>query len=163
MGLRKGNTVLGPYSNVTARDDDRVMNSDEEPGVVLSWKESWGLLQGSRFGRLAVSVANQPDIFPLNFVATADKIWIRTNPGTKLAEMVINALVALECDEVGDGEAWSVVVKGTARVVESQTEIDSLELLHVESWIKTRKWTYVEISPASVAGRRFVLSGEPDR
>ncbi|WP_237759849.1 pyridoxamine 5'-phosphate oxidase family protein [Arthrobacter alpinus] len=145
------------------RDDDRIMNSDEEPGVVLSGNESWGLLQGSRFGRLAVCVANQPDIFPLNFVATADKIWIRTNPGTKLAEMAINALVALESDEVGDGEAWSVVVKGTVRVVESQTEIDAADLLHLESWTKTRKWTYIEITPASVAGRRFVLGGEPDR
>ncbi len=139
------------------------MTSDEEPGAVLPWNEAWELLRGSRFGRLAVSVANQPDIFPLNFIATTDKIWIRTNPGTKLAEMAINPLVALECDEVGGREAWSIVVKGTARVVESQTEIDAADLLHLESWTRTRKWTYVEITPASVDGRKFVLGGEPDR
>ncbi|MEV8181011.1 pyridoxamine 5'-phosphate oxidase family protein [Specibacter sp. NPDC078692] len=101
--------------------------------------------------------------FPLNFVATTEKIWIRTNPGTKLAEMTINALVALESDEVGDGEAWSVVVKGTARVVESQTEIGTADLLHLDSWTKARKWTYVEITPVSVNGRRLVLGGEPER
>lgn len=128
----------------------------------MSPNEAWELLQGRRFGRVAVSVAGQPDIFPLNFIATTDKIWIRTNPGTKLVGMTINALVALECDEVGDQDAWSVVVKGTARVVESQTEIDAVELLHLETWTKTRKWTYVEITPSSVSGRRFVLGGEPE-
>ncbi len=139
------------------------MNSDEEPAAVLSRDEAWALLQGSRFGRLAVSVGNQPDIFPLNFVATSESIWIRTNPGTKLAELTINASVALESDEVSDGQAWSVVVKGTARVVESQTEIDTADLLHLETWSKTLKWTYVEIIPESVTGRRFVLGREPDR
>lgn len=59
--------------------------------------------------------------------------------------MTINALVALESDEVGDGEAWSVVVKGTARVVESQTEIGTADLLHLDSWTKARKWTYAPV------------------
>jgi len=139
------------------------MNSDEEPGVVLSRDEAWELLRGSQFGRLAVSVANQPDVFPLNFVASGGKIWIRTNPGSKLAGLTVNDLVAFEADEVGDGTAWSVVVKGTARILESQTEIDAAELLPLEPWIKTRKWTYVEITPASVSGRTFVLGAEPER
>lgn len=139
------------------------MNSDEEPGVVLSRDEAWELLEGSRFGRLAVSVANQPDVFPLNYVTSADRIWIRTNPGTKLAELTVNSLVAFEVDEVSGGTAWSVVAKGTARVVESQTEIDAADLLPLEPWVKTRKWTYVEVTPTSVSGRKFLLGAEPER
>lgn len=139
------------------------MNSDEEPGVVLSRDEAWELLADRRFGRLAVSVAHQPDVFPINFVTSGGKIWIRTNPGTKLAELTINALVAVEVDDVDAAAAWSVVVKGTARVLESQTEIDAADLLPLAPWIPTRKWTYVEITPASVSGRRFVLGAEPER
>ncbi|NVM94197.1 pyridoxamine 5'-phosphate oxidase family protein [Arthrobacter wenxiniae] len=139
------------------------MNTDEEPGVVLSREEAWELLQGSRFGRLAVSVANQPDVYPLNYLATQEKIWIRTNPGSKLAELTVNSLVAFEADGLSDGTAWSVVVKGVARILESQTEIDAADLLPVEPWIKTRMWTHVEVTPASVSGRRFVLGAEPER
>ncbi|RAN76778.1 pyridoxamine 5'-phosphate oxidase [Bacillus sp. SRB_336] len=139
------------------------MNTDEDPGAVLSREEAWELLGGCQLGRLAVCVANQPDVFPLNFVTSGGRIWIRTNPGTKLAELTINALVAFEADEVKDGAAWSVVVKGTARVLESQSEIDAADLLPLDPWIPTRKSTYVEITPVSVAGRRFVLGAEPER
>ncbi|NVM99823.1 pyridoxamine 5'-phosphate oxidase family protein [Arthrobacter sp. SDTb3-6] len=139
------------------------MNRDEDPGVVLTCDEAWRLLEGSRFGRLAVSVANQPDVFPLNFFASGDKVWIRTNPGSKLAELTINSRVAFEADEVSDGAAWSVVVKGTARILESQTEIDAADRLPLEPWLKTRKWTYVEITPSSVSGRKFQLGAEPER
>ncbi len=143
--------------------DDQGMNTDEDPGVVLSREEAWELLEGCQLGRLAVCVASQPDVFPLNFATSGGRIWIRTNPGTKLAELTINALVAFEADEIKDGAAWSVVVKGTARVLESQSEIDAADLLPLDPWIPTQKSAYVEITPVSVAGRRFVLGAEPER
>lgn len=139
------------------------MNTDEEPGAVVARDEAWNLLQGCRYGRLAVSVGNQPDVFPLNFLASGQKIFLRTNPGTKLAALTVNPLVALEADRVEDGTAWSVVVRGHARVVESQSEIDALDLLPLEPWTMTRKWTYIEITPDSVSGRRFRLGAEPAR
>jgi nitroimidazol reductase NimA-like FMN-containing flavoprotein (pyridoxamine 5'-phosphate oxidase superfamily) len=139
------------------------MISDEHPGVELNHGQAWELLQSCHFGRLAISVLNEPDVFPLNYLADEGKIWIRTNPGTKLAGLSINTSVALEADELSDDEAWSVVVKGTARILESQTEIDVANRLPLSPWSQTRKWTYVEITPTSVSGRRFVLGQEPER
>lgn len=139
------------------------MPTNEEPVLVLSPEESWKLLEGSHFGRLAVSVANNPDIFPLNFLAHDGLVLIRTNPGTKLAELAVNATVAFEADGVSANEAWSVVVKGTARILESQTEIDAANKLPLQHWIQSRKWTYVEITPTSLSGRRFAFGPEPER
>lgn len=139
------------------------MESDESPGTALSDPESWKLLENCQHGRLAVSVANEPDIFPINFIAHDGVLLMRTNPGTKLAELTINDKVAFEADGITSDQAWSVVVKGTARVLESQTEIDEANKLPLKPWIRTRKYTYVEITPTRIYGRHFDLGPEPDR
>jgi len=136
---------------------------DEHPGVTLSTEDAWRFLEHTSFGRLALSVANEPDIFPINYLAHDGRLLMRTNPGTKLAELTINDHVAFEIDGIGEGSAWSVVVKGTARVIESQTEIDAADELPLTPWIATRKYTYVEIMPGSVRGLRFELGTEPER
>ena len=129
----------------------------------MTGEDAWRFLEHSSFGRLALSVANEPDIFPINFLAHDGKLLMRTNPGTKLAELTVNDRVAFEIDGIAEGEAWSVVVKGTARVIESQTEIDAADLLPLTPWIQTLKYTYVEILASSVRGMRFVLGSEPER
>ena len=139
------------------------METDERPGRILSDDESWSVLQRNQHGRLAVSVLGEPDIYPLNFIADQGRLLVRTNPGTKLAELTVNEKVAFEVEEFGDGEAWSVVIKGTARVIESQSEIDEADKLPLKPWIPTRKYTYVEIRPTRVHGRHFELGDEPER
>jgi len=139
------------------------MEADENPGETLTEAEAWKLLEQTQHGRLALSVAGQPDIFPINFLAHDKVLLIRTNPGTKLAELAINDKVAFEADGIASDEAWSVVVQGTARVIESQAEIDEADKLPLRPWIPTRKYTYVEITPAKVHGRHFDLGPEPDR
>ncbi|XAZ32836.1 pyridoxamine 5'-phosphate oxidase family protein [Paenarthrobacter ureafaciens] len=109
------------------------METDERPGRILSDDESWSVLQRNQHGRLAVSVLGEPDIYPLNFIADQGRLLVRTNPGTKLAELTVNEKVAFEVEEIGDGEAWSVVIKGTARVIESQSEIDEADKLPPET------------------------------
>lgn len=56
-----------------------------------------------------------------------------------------------------------MVLKGTARVIESQSEIDEADKLPLKPWIPTRKYTYVEITPTRVRGRHFELGDEPER
>lgn len=139
------------------------MENDERPGTVLDEEQSWDVLRRCGHGRLAVSVLGNPDIYPINYIADHGVLLMRTNPGTKLAELTVNANVAFEVDEVADGEAWSVVVTGKARVVESQAEVDSLDKLPLKPWIPTRKYTYVEITPERIHGRYFELGDEPER
>lgn len=129
----------------------------------MSDDEAWRFLEHTSFGRLALSVGNQPDIFPINYLAHDGKLLMRTNPGTKLAELTINDSVAFEIDGLAEDEAWSVVLKGTARVLESQTEIDAVSELPLTPWLQTLKYTFVEIVPNSVRGFRFQLGTEPER
>lgn len=139
------------------------MSTEESPGQIMSDEEAWRFLEHTRFGRLALSVGNKPDIFPINYLAHDGKLLIRTNPGTKLAELTVNDSVAFEIDGLAENEAWSVVLKGTARVLESQTEIDAASELPLAPWLKTLKYTFVEIVPNSVRGFRFQLGTEPER
>lgn len=139
------------------------MSSDESPGTVLSATDCWKLLEHCQHGRLALSVADEPDIYPINFIAHQGKLLLRTNPGTKLAELAVNRRVAFEADGITSGEAWSVVAKGTARILESQSEIDAADALPLRPWIATRKYTFVEITPTEVSGRYFIFGSEPDR
>lgn len=139
------------------------MTTDEQPGLNMTSDDAWRFLEHTRFGRLALSVANEPDIFPINYLAHDGKLLMRTNPGTKLAELTINDIVAFEIDGLAEDEAWSVVLKGKARVLESQTEIDAVSELPLTPWLKTLKYTFVEITPTSVRGLRFQLGTEPER
>jgi nitroimidazol reductase NimA-like FMN-containing flavoprotein (pyridoxamine 5'-phosphate oxidase superfamily) len=139
---------------------------DESPrGPVddLSEAEAWALLDGATFGRLAVSVADQPEIFPVNFFADGRSILFRTAEGTKLLELTINSAVAFESDSHTEEEAWSVVVKGHATALERQEEIFAADQLPLTPWIPTLKYVYVRITPTEISGRRFVRSPEPDR
>ena len=85
------------------------------PIELLSEEDCWESLHASNLGRLALSVANEPSIYPVSFMAAGRRLLFRTSPGTKLAELTVNSHVAFEIDGVGADDAWSVVVKGTAR------------------------------------------------
>lgn len=139
------------------------MADDEGPVEVLSTDECWDTLLSTSLGRLGVAVAGEPDIYPINFVTADRKLYFRTAEGTKLLSLVVNQRVALEADGVGDDQAWSVVVKGTARIIEKQSEIDSVNALPLQPLIPTLKYIFVEITPTEISGRRFTLGPEPER
>lgn len=136
--------------------------SDNDAVTVLNRNDSWELLQRRTMGRLAVSVAGQPDIFPINYYADATSIVFRTAPGSKLLEVTINGAVALETDLYDRHEAWSVVVKGVATVLEGEAEIIAAEALPLWSWVATVKPIFVRIMPTEVSGRRFLFGPEPE-
>lgn len=133
------------------------------PVEILGEDDCWELLLSANLGRLAVSVGGMPDIYPVNFVASDKRLLFRTAEGTKLLELTVNHNVAFESDGVGREQAWSVVVKGTARVLDTRAEIDAAEQLPLRPLVPTLKYTWVEITPRSVSGRRFTLGPEPER
>lgn len=137
--------------------------NEMEPTESLNGDECWRLLQTSSLGRLAVSFSGQPDIFPVNYVASDGRLFFRTAEGTKLVQVLINELIAFETDGVRSDEAWSVVVKGTARILQKQSEIDAADRLPLRPLIPTLKYVFVEITPQEMTGRRFVPGLEPER
>ena len=123
----------------------------------LDEHECWELLRHTEVGRLAVAIANHPDIFPVNYVVDHGSIVFRTAEGTKLAAAVLGVSVAFEIDGEADGEAWSVVVKGRAFEIENMYELFDAVDLPLYPWNKAPKHRFVRIVPDQVTGRRFVI------
>ena len=138
-------------------------HADGNPVLELDDEQSWKLLDATQHGRLVVSVAGEPDIFPVNYLTSDRKIYLRTAPGNKLAQLTINSRVLLETDGVLSDEAWSVVLRGTARVLTNSSELAAVEELGLKSWVPTLKDFYVEVEPVSVSGRHFQLGEQPER
>ena len=129
----------------------------------LDEDECWHELRHAPLGRLAVAVAGEADIFPINFVVHDRALYFRTAPGTKLLELSVNGRVALEVDSFTYDEARSVVVKGVAERLERQSEIDAADQLPLLPWIPTLKYRWVRITPGVVRGILFHRSAEPAR
>src|SRR5215207_10851350 len=138
--------------------DNRVMRADPRTGVYhLEPNECWALLRDSQVGRLAVSVLNRPDIFPVNFVVDHGSIVFRTAEGTKLAAAVLGRAVAFEVDGYDEaaGDAWSVVVKGRAEELESMHDLFEALDLPLFPWHAAPKHRFVRILSEEITGRRF--------
>lgn len=123
--------------------------------VEMTEDECWAALDRERFGRLAVAVGGDPDIFPINFIVDEGTLLMRTAPGTKLTELVIHAAVAVEIDGQGPQEAWSVILKGDARMVDSFSETYADDEKQLQTWLPSHKPIYVQIVPTQLTGRRF--------
>ena len=86
-----------------------------------------------------------------------------TAEGTKLVSAAINNNVLFEADDHNVAEGWSVIVKGMARLLRTDEEIDEAEGAQLLPWTATVKQHFVRIRPLSVTGRRFTFGSEPDR
>lgn len=127
----------------------------------LSEEECWELLAAHEYGRLAVSVAGKPDIFPVNYVVYEDAVIFRTAEGSKLASVAINSAVAFEIDgyDPANNSAWSVVLHGHAVLIEHGALEEELEHLPLFPWNITPKRRLVEIQSHDLHGRRFEAKG----
>jgi len=132
------------------------------PVSELSEGECWKLLHSNEFGRLALSVANQPEIFPINYAVQAGTLVFRTSQGTKLAALTINESVALEIDGYDDTGGWSVVIKGQAHALEWGEDYNEAQVAGLRPWVATIKPVFVRVEPLYVSGRTFLFGPEPD-
>jgi uncharacterized protein len=139
------------------------MSETGQPVTVLSASESWDLLASVPLGRLVTSVDGQPEIFPVNFVVQRRTVLFRTAEGTKLVSTAINNRVLFEADDHAASEGWSVILKGTARMLRTNEELEEAERAQLLPWTATLKQHYVRIQPVSITGRRFRFGPEPDR
>lgn len=133
----------------------------DQPVSILSATESWDLLAGATLGRLVTDVDGQPEIFPVNFVVQHRTVLFRTAEGTKLVSTAINNRVLFEADDHNAVEGWSVILKGTARMLRTNEELKEAERAQLLPWTATLKQHYVRIQPISITGRRFRFGPEP--
>jgi len=137
------------------------MSETGQPVTILSATESWDLLASVALGRLVTSVDGQPEIFPVNFVVQHRTVLFRTAEGTKLVSTAINNRLLFEADDHNAAEGWSVILKGTGRMLRTSEELEEAERAQLLPWIATLKQHYVRIQPISITGRRFRFGPEP--
>ena len=140
------------------------MTTDFRTGMeILEPPACWALLREAQVGRLAVAIADHPDIFPINFVVDHASVVFRTAEGTKLSAAVLGRAVAFEVDgyDAESGEAWSVVIKGQAHELELLQDLFEALDLPLFPWHASPKHRFVRIVPVEVTGRRFHVVEPP--
>lgn len=123
----------------------------------LTVDECWNLLAKKTVGRLAISINNHPDIFPVNYRVDNETIVVRSAAGLKLAAATLGTAVAFEVDGLDDMRhtGWSVVLKGPAVELNELGEVFEAEALIVEPWAEGSRERYFRITPAQITGRRI--------
>lgn len=128
--------------------------------VSLTVHDCWKCLETSSVGRVALVSSGDPEIFPVNYVPNFGTLIFRTGPGTKLSELQGGNPVAFEADGLNayGTIAWSVVVKGTAELVEDAEELQEAAATSLSPWEAGVKDQLIRIVPTDLSGRRFVIS-----
>jgi len=137
------------------------MPIEQDPVRVLDDREAWDLLSSVSLGRLVTSVSGRIEIFPVNFATQDNRVLFRTAEGTKLFGTVMNDQVLFEADDHTVAEGWSVVIRGTARVLSTAEEIHAADRAQIMAWVPTEKLRYVRITPDEMSGRHFRFGPEP--
>lgn len=136
---------------------------DQRGSEVLTAPECQRLLavaaEQRKIGRLAVSGEGAPIVVPVNFAVHDRQVLIRIGAGS-LADSVSGRLVAFETDDLdrASGQAWSVLVRGLASMVEPSAALDPSHL--PRPLVHTPGHTIVVVRPDVVSGRRFRLDAE---
>ncbi len=147
------------------------MTGAEGPVTALADDAAWDLLSSVTLGRLVTSFGGKLEIFPVNFVTqkslkhkSADhdrSLLFRTAEGTKLFTTVMSDSVLFEADDHTAAEGWSVIVRGTAKVLTTAEEIHEADRAQLMPWVATTKLRYVRITPEEISARRFQFGPEP--
>jgi uncharacterized protein len=131
----------------------------ENPAIeVLSEDQCRELLASRDLGRIAFSIGEQPEIFPINYAADGLAVVFRTASDTKL-QMAIMARVAFEIDDWNPDTkiGWSVVLKGVAEEVTTGIDPFSAALRErpVFSLAPGVRESWIAVYPSEISGRRF--------
>ncbi len=129
---------------------------------VLDQHVCWDLLRQGRFGRLAVVVDGEPDVFPVNYVVDHGTIVFRTDSGRKLSAAA-GRPVAFEADghDPAYAAVWSVVVRGVGAEIREMDEVIEAMGLPLTPWQEGRKARFIRIRPSAVTGRRVHVPARP--
>lgn len=125
--------------------------------TILDEDTCWSLLSSTSLARVAIAIAGDIEVFPVNIVVDDRAVVFRTGEGTKLAATVIARRVAIEADgaDPATGLAWSVVVKGWAERLERFAEIYRAEELALPAWTAHPKQWFVRVHGDEISGRSF--------
>lgn len=135
------------------------MTTTEHGVEILSEAVCWERLRKAAVGRLGVVREGKPVIYPVNYLTDGKSIVFRTRHGSKISTAQALDRVAFEIDgfEPARGDAWSVLIKGFGRHVDSAAELEEMSDLPLFAWVAADRSSWVRIVPVEVTGRRFEL------
>jgi nitroimidazol reductase NimA-like FMN-containing flavoprotein (pyridoxamine 5'-phosphate oxidase superfamily) len=136
------------------------MTEENRFAHILPESECWNLLSTVSLGRLITAADGEPDVFPINFAVQDRSLVFRTAEGTKLVSAAINRNVLFEADDHDDAQGWSVIVRGVARILHTDEEVEVAQQTGLQPWVSEDKQHYVRIKPTRVTGRRFTFSNK---
>lgn len=129
---------------------------DSIPVTVLTHEECWQLLRQHELGRLGFHLLDQVHVVPINYTVDHETVLFRTAEGNKLLGVVMHGDVVLEIDDHDEHTAWSVVVRGIARLLD-EASAHRADDLPLRPWVDSPKYNVVEITPTEISGRSFRL------
>ena len=124
---------------------------------ILSPAQCRDLLGRAAVGRVAVTVAALPAIFPVNFALLDDQIVFLTGEGTKLQAALERAVVAFQIDHFDEATAsgWSVMAIGVAEEITDAAEVRAAEAMGLRPFATGDRSHFVKIRPEFLSGRRI--------
>jgi len=124
---------------------------------ILSPEQCHDLLRRHTVGRVAVTVAALPAIFPVNYAVLDDEIVFLTGEGTKLQAALERAVVAFQVDHIDQASAsgWSVMAIGVAEEITDPGEVAEAKLLGLRPFASGDRSHFIRIRPEFISGRRI--------
>jgi nitroimidazol reductase NimA-like FMN-containing flavoprotein (pyridoxamine 5'-phosphate oxidase superfamily) len=116
--------------------------------------DCWNLLEDADIARIAWQSGDGIGLVPVNYVVADGALWFRTDAASVLARECGGQVVVVEVDQVDSetGAGWSVVVKGTAELIDVRDVPEMLVEMRV--WAGGPRSLFIRIEPVHVTGRR---------
>ncbi|HET7477230.1 MAG TPA: pyridoxamine 5'-phosphate oxidase family protein [Dermatophilaceae bacterium] len=132
---------------------------------VLTLEECLDKIRSATIGRVAFAKDGEVVILPVNHIVDGLDVVFRTTWGSKLQVAADGGQVAFEVDGLGEVAAtgWSVLVQGTALIVEDQRDRRRFERSAPRPWVRDDGISYwVLIRPTQVTGREIIRSAKTE-
>ncbi|MHB1583651.1 MAG: pyridoxamine 5'-phosphate oxidase family protein [Acidimicrobiales bacterium] len=115
------------------------------------------LLAAGGVGRCVLTDDRGPVALPVNFGVVGGDVVFRTAGDTSIARSALAGPISFEVDHVDDAlaEGWSVLVTGTARLVEDEDELHAVEALEIHPWAPGERQRYFRLAVEQVTGRQI--------
>ena len=143
--------------------DDETLESAAPVVELLDEAECLRLISAGGVGRIGYTGRFGPTVVPVNYALHEGTIVFRTGQHGPLGEDLRTGIehaeskVAFEIDETSAAtrEGWSVLVQGSAHLVDSEAERVSIVQSGVEPWAGGEKELFVRVIPTRITGRRI--------
>ncbi len=139
-------------------EQDRGTTPTDHTGLrVLTFDDCLLRLTQCPVGRFAFLHDGEIDVLPVNHTVDGLNIYFRTRGGSKIEAAVNSDRVSFEADSYDDQtqDGWSVLVHGTAEIVDDPEDIARVEPIAREAWVPpdSSEMTWIRIRSTAITGR----------